>query len=76
MTSNKFTWGDSVLIRIDSTEVYHPGGVGSICGMRNATAKESADSEEGTVIYVVEFADGSSMEIPERYIELFNGKSE
>ena len=68
----KFTWEDAVSVATTAPTRYRPGMVGAICGMRvidNKQTQESFGEPLGTNLYLVEFGDGSSMEIPERLLE-------
>lgn len=50
---------------------YRPRERGWVCGVREvATESEAvaAGVRIGTVLYIIEFDDGSSMEIPEEYL--------
>ena len=55
----KFTWGDCVQIVDNAPPQYRSGAFGSICGL---------DERAAQVVYIVEYGDGSSCEIPEEYI--------
>lgn len=68
---NKFTWGDAVLVKPGSPQKYRPGEFGSICGIDKITSPEEAKKlycQKGEWIYIVEYEDGSSTEIPECYL--------
>lgn len=74
MSENRFTWGDTVRVaesdgvRID----WRPGSMGSICGFRTIENEEQALSSSfivGTIVYMVEFGDGESQQIPEEALE-------
>jgi len=67
MVANKLTWGDAVIVKENAPEKYYPSAVGSICGIR--TIETCEESEEfccsmGENIYLVEFSNGYSVEIP------------
>jgi len=69
---NKFTWGDPILIKKDAPNSFHPGEFASICGMYKITYEETAKEYQTKVndwLYIVEFEDGSSIEVPECYLE-------
>ncbi len=67
----RFTWGDSVRVIADAPECYRPGAIGSICGMRTADSDNVAEQFQcpiGSVIYIIEYTDGSSTEVPARLL--------
>ena len=71
---NKFTWGDAVLIKQDSPKPYRPGEFASICGIDKVISQKEADQflcKNGEWIYLIEYEDGSSIEIPELYLEKY-----
>lgn len=71
MTTNKFTWGDSIRIDSSAPVIYHPGECGSISGLRQIDNQEMARSFReniGAVVYIIEFGDGSSIEVPEQFL--------
>lgn len=71
MKNGSFTWGDVVTVRSDVPKDFHPGQAGSICGIRAIeTEKISNQFLEpiGTILYIVEFPDGNSVEIPEKFL--------
>lgn len=68
----KYTWNDSVIIKKDAPEVFHPGEAGVICGMSKIKFEEIANkyhSKIGGWIYTVEFRNGSDIQIAEHYLE-------
>ena len=67
------TWGDSVRIKESAAPEMRPRALADVCGMREVETPEQAKQFNctiGTTIYVVEFGDGTSLEIPAAYIEL------
>lgn len=80
MASNKslnptFNWGDSVIIKESAPKNYNPGYIGCICGMREIESTEEAkefDVEISTKLYLIEFDDGNSIEIPGYFISLIS----
>ena len=71
---NKFTWGDAVLVKNNAPKNYRPGEFGSICGIDRITTQNEADEllcKNGEWIYIVEYGDGSSTEVPEVYLEKY-----
>ena len=74
--STKFTWGDTVQIT-NAHYIREPGKViGEVCGflvLSDSKLAEQFKQPIGTVIYTVEFGDGSSEEFPEMAIALYEG---
>jgi len=71
---NTFTWGDPVLVKKSAPQSYLPGEFASICGITKVTTEKLANfyhSEINTWVYTIEYEDGSSIEIPERYLEKY-----
>lgn len=69
---NKFTWGDSVIIRKNSPAKFHPGEFASVCGFYKVQSKETAKELEckiGDWVYTVEFGGGSDIQVPECYLD-------
>jgi len=58
----KFSYGDSVIIIREAPSEFNPGGYGEVCSMRT--------TNEGKNLYIVEFGDGSDLEVPEEYLVL------
>ena len=70
--NNKFTWGDAIWVKKNAPEIYRPGEFGSVCGISQITTdKEAAQLQcsNGEWIYIIEYEDGSSTEIPESFLE-------
>lgn len=73
----QFTWGDSVRVtEAEGTPIeWRPGSAGSICGVRVIETEREALSSSfaiGTVVYTVEFEDGTSASIPELALQLLH----
>jgi hypothetical protein len=69
---HKFTWGDAVIISGSAPAHFHPGEFASVCGFYKITSEESSKKFQCNVkdwIYTVEFGNGSSIELPECYLE-------
>jgi hypothetical protein len=71
MVTNKLTWGDDVIVKVNAPKEYNPSAVGSICGIR--TIETCEDSQEfssslGESVYLVEFSNGCSIEIPGSFL--------
>lgn len=66
-----FAWGDTVQIRQEAPSELHPGEIGSVCGISEVSG------EGGLVLqYTIEFADGSSVEVPDRWVRAENLSSD
>lgn len=68
----KFTWGDVVRVSEEAFHVMRPGEEGSVVGMAEAGTQDRAEkhgADLGEMMYTVEFGDGSSVEVPERWLE-------
>ena len=64
-------YGDSVRIVEEAPTMYCPGAMGSACGFRIVSSeRESAAASEpvGTQLWLVEFSDGTSFEVPLQYL--------
>jgi hypothetical protein len=55
-----YDWGETVRVVTTAPEELRPGQVCSICGMRE---------KDGTNLYLVEFQNGDSVEVPEAYLQ-------
>lgn len=69
---SKFDYGETVKILEDAPEKYHPSEIGFICGMIDIDSDEAAiayDCIGSDWLYTVELLNGSSLQIPEKYLE-------
>ena len=69
-------WGDTVRIKESASTKMHSGALAEVCGMREVETAEQAEQFGcgiGTRLYLVEFGDGASLEIPEIHLELAKG---
>ena len=69
---SKYDYGESVKISKDAPVKYHPSETGFICGMIDIDSDEAAmayDCLGSDWLYTVELLDGSSLQIPEKYLE-------
>jgi hypothetical protein len=81
MASNKplkniFTWGETVQVNKDAPQDLNPLKIGSVCGIRSIDTDKLAKKLEmkvGNILYLVEFSDGKSFEIPECYLSKIDG---
>ena len=72
---SKFTWGDTVIIKNSAPPHLHPGEIVSVCALVKIEVedvKKVPSLIEPTWLYTVEFGDGSSIELPECYLESYN----
>lgn len=69
---HKFTWGDTVVIKKSTPPHLHPGEIASVCSVvkiEPEDVKIDPSLIEPTWLYTLEFGDGSSIELPECYLE-------
>jgi hypothetical protein len=74
---NLFTWNDIVIIKSYAPPNYFPGNIAVICGMEKVKSEELSslyNIEFGNWLYTIEFGDGSSIEIPEKYLEKYQSE--
>jgi hypothetical protein len=67
------TWGDTVQIKAGAHPEMRPGALGAVCGTREIEPAGQASqfsSALGSTVYLVEFGDGTSLEVPEAWVEL------
>lgn len=67
------TWGDTVRVSRQAPTRLRPGVLAEIVGIRQVSSPSQVDqftAPIGTRVYLVEFGDGDSLEIPERWIEV------
>ena len=67
----KYDYGDSVTVNNNAPEHYRPKAKGSLCGVRRVETDEqakAANTSVGATLWLVEFADGSSVEVLEEYL--------
>jgi hypothetical protein len=69
----RFTWGDSVRIRLDAPPNYRPGEYAAVVGVVEATFRNGPyfDSFPPGALYTVEYADFSSQDVPEESLQPF-----
>ena len=69
---SKATWGDTVRIKETASAQSRPGSLAAVCGIRDVQIAEIANlfnCQIGTFLYLVEFSDGTSIELPESLVE-------
>jgi hypothetical protein len=70
-------WGDSVMVKPTARAEWRPGAMAAVCGVRQV---ESADvaaafgAPVGAQLLLIEFSDGSSVEVPESLLERVEGQ--
>jgi transcription elongation GreA/GreB family factor len=67
-----FTWGDTVRVKAGAQAALRPGAIAEIVGIREVEVEAEARQFEapiGSKLYLIEFGDGTSIEIPEAWIE-------
>ena len=67
------TWGDTVRVSDAAPRRFRPGELGAVCGLRTietAAVAEAFGQPVGTVLYLVEFAAGEAIEVPEGFLRL------
>ena len=72
---NKFTWNDLVRIKFDVPKKFKPGEIVAVCGLEKVQSEKLSKTyhvEKGSWLYTVEFGDGSSIEVPECYLEPYH----
>jgi hypothetical protein len=70
--SRHFTWGSPVRVKANADEVFHPGELAEVVGIsavENAAQSAALGASIGTTIYLIEFADGSAIDVPEAWLE-------
>jgi hypothetical protein len=66
------TWGDAVQVAANAPLAFRPGQPGSICSIRENPLDASAPVSQAahkSRLYLVEFGDGDSIEVPEEYLD-------
>lgn len=69
---SKFDYGEVVRILKEAPTEYHPSEIGFVCGMIEIGSEEAAlayDCQRSAWLYTVEWLDGSSLQVPEKFLE-------
>lgn len=69
---NKFTYGDSVIVKETAPIIFNPGKFASVYAVDQVTSENEANRfgcKMGDWIYGVEFEDGVGVEVPERFLD-------
>ena len=72
MTDREFDFGDEIQVSPNAPQVYRPRESGSIVAIRETESDGIIDGRwisSGVRLLLVEFADGSSIEIPDEFVE-------
>ena len=75
---HKFTWGDTVFIKKSAPSHLHLEEIVSVCSIIKIDpedVKKRPSLIEPTWLYTVEFGDGSSIDLPECYLEPYEEKT-
>lgn len=67
-----FTWGDSVRVKAAAPATMRPGALAEVCAIteiENDAQAKRYDAQVGSKVYLLEFGDGTSLQIPESWIE-------
>ena len=66
------TWGESVRVKLGAPAAMRPGTLASVCGIdeiRNEVRSTALEAPIGSAVYLIEFSDGVSVELPEAWLE-------
>jgi hypothetical protein len=72
MADTSLTWGDTVRVSGSAPKSFRPNELGAVCGLWELDAPEKAQNFKeaaGTVMCLVEFGDGTGVEIPHYLLE-------
>lgn len=67
-----FTWGDNAIVSSSAPAKYRHGETVAICGLwliEKQILAETLSADVGDVSYVIEYVDGSSDQIAEKYLQ-------
>jgi len=65
-------WGDGVRVKAGAPPTMRPGAFAEICAIteiENGAQAKHYDVRVGSTVYLIEFGDGTSLEIPDAWIE-------
>jgi hypothetical protein len=71
-----FSWGETVRVKVGAHPARRPGAVAEVIGIREVETEAQArqfEARYGSKLYLIEFGDGTSVEIPEDWIEPASG---
>ena len=75
MSDFQYDWGDTVRITPLAPVHLRPGSTASVCGMRrvavalHGSGEPHKDGSVGLVLYLIEFGDGFTVELPEEFLQ-------
>ena len=75
MKNNKYSWGDSIKVKAEAPIHLNPGNVGEVVGFFEIESNEESEKYNknvGTYIYLIEFTDGTQIEIPEDFLNFLS----
>jgi hypothetical protein len=67
----EFDWNEEVVVANDAPAKFGPSKTGAVVGMRvieNEMQASPAGVPIGTVLYLIEYADGNSVEVPASFL--------
>ncbi len=67
----QFDWNDEVVVANDAPEKFGPSKIAAVVGMRvveNELQASAAGFPVGAVLYMIEFSDGSMVELPASFL--------
>lgn len=67
------TWGDTIRVNAEAAAAARPGALGEVVGIRVVETEAHAKQFEapiGSRLYLIEFGDGASVEVPEAWIDV------
>lgn len=68
----EFTWGELVRVSEDAEQAMRPGELADVVAITEINSEERAESlgaAVGETAYTIEFGDGSSVEVPGKYLQ-------
>ena len=72
MQSNEFDWGEAVSVSPDAPKEYRPSSIADVVGMIFINTSQLAQNfnvKLNTWVYTIEYTDGSSIELPEMFLQ-------
>lgn len=72
MQSNEFDWGEAVFVSPDAPKEYRPSSIADVVGMIFINTSQLAQNFNvmlNTWVYTIEYTDGSSIELPEMFLQ-------
>jgi hypothetical protein len=70
----KYTWGDTVEIESNAPDKYKKFNLGEIVGYFIIEDEQNSNQFNlpiGTILYTIEFGDGTDIDIPEQYLKKY-----